>query len=255
VSNRASDDYDIDLDLSIRGEVTFPVDLSVYNTNTIDPNASDEVSCKVTTPENEGTITITVTGSIDLAKKGLLPRIGHEVDETRSISVTTPIDEINISLPPISIEISSVPPVYIILKPTFYLNSSIVASASVEGPATISQNNLEWFSDEAIEIITVYSSSEAQQDDSITLTIKDINYNWDSWIIVGVYLEVPPFPEKHVVDSPQLIYQTNDITSDGNVAVPFNITVIPEFPSWIILPLIMIAVLAVIVLKKTMQRI
>jgi len=254
--NRASEGYDIEWDLSITGEVTFPVDLSVNNTNTIYPNDSDEVSCEVTTPENEGSIIITVTGSIDVTTEvRRVTRTGHkEVYETKTFPITTPLGEREIPLGeiliPVAIPTTPPIPVNIILKPTLHLSSSIVASASVEGPATISQNNLEWISDGYLEIITVYSSSEAQEGDIITLTIKDINYNWDSWIIVGVYLEVPSIiPEKHVVDSPQLNYQTRNIASDGNVAVPFNIPVIPEF-SPISISLIFIAITLVVTLIK-----
>lgn len=260
--NRGSDigtvEYTVDWDLSITGKVTFPVDISVYNSNQIDPNASDEVNCKVTAPENEGSVTVTVVGSIDVTREGLVPITGHkDVSETLSKSTTTPIDEKEIPLGEIPIgpiEIPPAPPVYVILKPTLNLSSSIIASASVEGPATVSPSNLEWLSDGDIEIIIVYSSSEAQKDDSINLTIRDVNYSWDSWIIVELYFSLTPSDGKYITESQPLRYQTHNILSDGDVEVPFNITVIPEFPPALILPIFIAVTLAVIMVKKRDKR-
>jgi len=244
--------YDVEWDLTITGTVTFPVDIDAYNDGTMDPDTDNNVNYKLTTPEKEGEVTFTVIGSIDITYHGTIKdrHAYKDVEKTIPLPVTTPLDEKEIPLGEIPIgpiEIPPAPPVYIILKPTLHLNSSIVANASVEGPATISPSNLEWLSDGDVEIITVHSSSGAQKDDSIILTIKDVNYSWDSYIVVGLYFSLTPSDGIHVADSPDLRYQTHNILSDENVTVPFNI---PEFPTIIALVIVFTSVTAILTFAK-----
>ena len=244
--SRTSGEFNVNWNLTITGNVTFPVDFNVYNNETIDPASDDEVNYKLLTPENEGKVIITTIGSINVTKEGIIPVSGYrEVENTTSLPVTTPLGEWEMSFPiPIPVPVGPIT-VIVTIIPTLYINASIVANATVQGPATISKTEFIWETNGHVETITVHSSSEAQNGDEIVLTVKDISYNWDASITVELKLE-----GIHLITSPPYQFETRSLPSDGDITVPFNIQVIPEFTTVALIMTFILATLTVSVIKR-----
>jgi len=244
--SRTSGEFTVDWNLTITGNVTFPVDFNVYNNETIDPASDDEVNYKLLTPENEGEVVITIMGSINVTEEGIIPVSGHkEVENTTSLAVTTPLGEWEMSFPiPIPVPVGPFI-VTVTIVPTLYINASIVANATVQGPATISETELTWETNGHIETITVHSSSAAQNGDEIALTVKDISYNWDASITVELKLE-----GIHLITSPPYQFETRSLPADGSPTIPFNIQVIPEFTSLALIITLILATSAVLIAKR-----
>lgn len=249
--SRTSGEFTVDWNLTITGNVSFPVDFNVYNNETIDPASDDEVNYKLLTPENEGEVVITIMGSINVTKEGIIPVSGHkEVENTTSLAVTTPLGEWEMSFPiPIPVPVGPIV-VTVTIIPTLYINASIVANATVQGPATISKTELTWETSGHVETITVHSSTEAQNGDEIALTVKDISYNWDASITVELKLE-----GIHLITSPPYQFETRSLPADGDETVPFNIQVIPEFTSPLVLVTILLfTTVMLLVSKRKLQK-
>jgi len=249
--SRTSGEFTVDWNLTITGNVSFPVDFNVYNNETIDPASDDEVNYKLVTPENEGEIAITTIGNINVTIENIITYTGHaEVENTTSLAITTPLGGWEMSFPiPIPIPVGPFI-VTVTIVPTLYINASIVANATVQGPATISKTELTWETNGYVETITVHSSTEAQNGDEIALTVKDISYNWDASITVELKLE-----GIHLITSPPYQFETHSLPADGDETVPFNIQVIPEFTS----PLVLVTVLLfttvmLLVSKRKLQK-
>lgn len=243
-NSKTSGEFTVDWNLTITGNVSFPVDFNVYNNETIDPASDDEVSYKLLTPENEGKVVITTVGSINVTTEPI-PSGYIEVENTTSLSVTTPLGEWEMSFPiPIPVPVGPIT-VIVTIIPTLYINASIAANTTVQGPATISKTELTWETNGHIETVTVHSTSEAQNGDEIVLTVKDMSYNWDASITIELKLE-----GVHLITSPPYQFETRSLPAEGDTAVPFNIQVIPEFTIIGLMITLILGTSAVLILKR-----
>jgi len=243
-NTRTSGRYTVNWNLTITGSMSFPVDFNVYNNEAIEPASDDEINYKLITPENEGEITITTIGYINVTIENLVTYTG-QVENTTSLSVTTPLGEWETSIQiPIPVPVGPFI-VTVTIVPTLYINASITANATVQGPATISKTELLWETNGHVETVTVHSSSEAQNGDEIAVTVKDISYDWNASITVGLKLE-----GEHLITSPPYQFETRSLPADGNPAIPFNIQVIPEFTSLALIITFILITSAVFIAKR-----
>ena len=111
---------------------------------------------------------ITVSGYFNVTAKGVIPISGYtDFLNTTSWPVTTPLGEWNVSYPvPVPVPIGAFI-IVVTVEPTLYVNASVAAEATVQGPATISKNNLSWTVNGDVEAVTVHSLSEADVGDEI----------------------------------------------------------------------------------------
>lgn len=221
---RETEGYIIEWNMTTATTVSFPVDVDAYNNGTIDPSSTDQVCFKLSTPEYEGTVNITVSGHINITTKGIIPITGYtEFQNTTSIPASTPLGEWNISYPiPVSIGIGVSTTVTVI--PTFYVNASVAANVALTGPAIAFTPPLTWKTDGAIENVTVIPV-DAELGDEIVVSAHNFTYNWNASLTVELKLE-----GIHLITSPPYWFETPSLQADGEAAVSFNITVIPEFP-------------------------
>jgi len=221
---RETEGYIVEWNMTTAATVSFPVDVDAYNNGTIDPSSTDQVCFKLSTPEYEGTVNITVSGHINITTKGIIPITGYtEFQNTTSIPASTPLGEWNISYPiPVSIGIGVSITVTVI--PTFYVNASVAANVALTGPATASSQPLTWKTDGAIENVTVIPV-DAELGDEIVVSAHNFTYNWNASLTVELKLE-----GIHLITSPPYWFKTPSLQADGEATVSFNITVIPEFP-------------------------
>jgi hypothetical protein len=221
---RETEGYIIEWNMTTATTVSFPVDVDAYNNGTIDPSGTDQVCFKLSTPEYEGEVNITVSGHINITTKGIIPITGYtEFQNTTSIPASTPLGEWNISYPiPVSIGVGVSITVTVI--PTFYVNASVSADVALTGPAIAFTPLLTWETDGAIENVTVQPVS-AERGDEIVVSAHNFTYNWNASLTVELKLG-----GIHLITSPPYWFETPSLQADGDVAVSFNIQVIPEFP-------------------------
>ena len=223
--SRETEGFIFEWNLTTTTIVAFPVDLSAYNNGTVDPSSTDQVCFKLSTPQNQGLVNITVQGYVNVTAKGMIPLTGYaEFQNTTSIPTTTPLGEWNISYPiPVPIPIGIIA-IVVTVKPTLYVNASVSADVALTGPATASSQPLTWKTDEAIENVTV-TPVDAEKGDEIVVSAENFAYNWNASLTVDLELQ-----GLHLITSPAYWFETPSLSSDEEVAVSFNIQVIPEFP-------------------------
>lgn len=221
---RETEGYIVEWNMTTTTTVSFPVDVDAYNNGTIDPSSTDQVCFKLSAPEYEGTVNITVSGHINITTKGIIPITGYtEFQNTTSIPASTPLGEWNISYPiPVSIGVGVSITVTVI--PTFYVNASVTANVALTGPAIAFTPPLTWKTDGAIENVTVIPV-DAELGDEIVVSAHNFTYNWNASLTVELKLE-----GMHLITSPPYWFVTPSLQADGEATVSFSITVIPEFP-------------------------
>jgi len=170
---RETEGYVVEWNLTTAATVSFPVDVEAYNNGTIDLEGEDEVCFRLQTPENEGLVNITVSGYLNVTAKGIIPVSGYvDFENTTSWPVTTPLGEWETSYAlPVPVPVGPLV-IIVIVTPTLYVNASVAANATVEGPATISATKLSWNLDGDVENVTVQSSTEAQNGQEITVSAR-----------------------------------------------------------------------------------
>jgi len=223
--SRETEGYIVNWNLTTTTIVTFPVDVDTYNNGSINPESSDEVCFRLSTPENEGLVNITVSGFINVTAKGIIPLTGYtEFQNTTSIPATTPLGEWEISYPiPVPVPVGA----FIIVVtaiPTLYINASVTANVALTGPAIAFTPPLTWKTDRAIENVTVIPVN-AEKGDEIVVSAENFTYNWNASLTVELKLE-----GIHLITSPAYWFETPSLQADGEATVSFSITVIPEFP-------------------------
>jgi len=228
---RETEGYIVEWNLTTAATVSFPVDLEAYNNGTLDPDSIDEVCFRLSTPENQGIVNFTVSGYLNVTAKGVIPITGYvDFENTTSWPVTTPLGEWNISYPvPVPVPVGAFI-IIVTVEPTFYVNASVAAGASVEGPATISATRLDWKTNGAVENVTVQSSTEAQNGQEIMVSAEYFSYDWNASLTVELSLE-----GIHLITSAPYWFKTPSLQADEEVTVSFSITVIPEFPRSILI--------------------
>jgi len=223
--SRETEGYLVNWNLTTTTIVTFPVDIEAYDNGTVDPSSTDQVHFKLSTPEYEGEVNITVSGHINVTAKGIIPITGYtEFQNTTSIPVTTPLGEWNISYPiPVPVPIGTIV-IVVTVKPTLYVNASVSADVALTGPAIAFTPPLTWKTDGAIENVTVIPV-DAELGDEIVVSAHNFAYNWNASLTVELKLE-----GIHLITSPPYWFKTPSLQADGEATVSFSITVIPEFP-------------------------
>jgi len=247
--SRETEGYIVEWNMTTTTTVSFPVDVDAYNNGTIDPSSTDQVCFKLSTPEYEGTVNITVSGHINITTKGIIPITGYtEFQNTTSIPASTPLGEWNISYPiPVSIGVGVSITVTVI--PTFYVNASVAANVTLTGPAIAFTPPLTWKTDGAIENVTVIPV-DAELGDEIVVSAHNFTYNWNASLTVELKLE-----GIHLITSPPYQFETPSLQADGEAAVSFNITVIPEFPHVAAIAVLCLAEAALLLhFKKKLQN-
>jgi hypothetical protein len=247
--SRETEGYIIEWNLTTTTTVSFPVDVEAYNNGTMDPSGTDHVCFKLSTPEYEGTVNITVSGHINVTAKGIIPLTGYtEFQNTTSIPASTPLGEWNISYPiPVSIGVGVSITVTVI--PTFYVNASVSADVALTGPAIAFTPLLTWETDGAIENVTVQPVS-AERGDEIVVSAHNFTYNWNASLTVELKLG-----GIHLITSPPYWFETPSLQADGEATVSFNITVIPEFPRVAAVAVLCLAEAALLLhLKKKLRN-
>jgi len=221
---RETEGYIVEWNMTTAATVSFPVDVNAYNNGTINPPSTDQVCFKLSTPEYEGTVNITVSGHINITTKGIIPITGYtEFQNTTSIPVTTPLGEWNISYPlPVPVPVGVIF-ITVTVVPTFYVNASVAANVALTGPAIAFTPPLTWKTDGAIENVTVIPVN-AEKGDEIVVSAENFTYNWNASLTVELLLQ-----GIHLITSPAYWFETPSLQADGNATVSFNITVIPEF--------------------------
>jgi len=222
---RETEGYIVEWNMTTTTTVSFPVDVDAYNNGTIDPSSTDQVCFKLSTPEYEGTVNITVSGHINITTKGIIPITGYtEFQNTTSIPATTSLGEWNISYPlPVPVPIGAII-IIVTVVPTFYVNASVAANVTVTGPAIAFTPPLTWKTDGAIENVTVIPV-DAELGDEIVVSAHNFTYNWNASLTVELLLQ-----GIHLITSPTYWFETPSLQADGEATVSFNIQVIPEFP-------------------------
>jgi hypothetical protein len=243
-NTRETEGYITKWNITTLTTVFLPVDVEAYNNGTIDIEGEDEVCFLLQTPENQGLVNITVSGYLNVTAKGVIPLSGYtDFHNTTSWPVTTPLGEWNISYPiPVPVPIGAFV-IVVTVKPTLFMNASVTANTSVEGPATISPAKLSWKTDGAVENVSVQCS--AQAGDDITVVAKDFTYDWNASVTVDLSLE-----GIHLITSPPYWFETPSLQADGEAAVSFNITVIPEFPRLVLIGVLCLAEAALLLYFK-----
>jgi hypothetical protein len=222
---RETEGYIVEWNMTTAVAVSFPVDVDAYNNGTINPPSTDQVCFKLSTPEYEGTVNITVSGYVNVTAKGIIPITGYtEFQNTTSIPATTPLGEWEISYPiPVPVPVGA----FIIVVtaiPTLYINASVTANVALTGPAIAFTPPLTWKTDGAIENVTVIPV-DAELGDEIVVSAENFTYNWNASLTVELKLE-----GMHLITSPAYWFETPSLQADGEATVSFNIQVIPEFP-------------------------
>jgi hypothetical protein len=241
---RETEGYIVEWNMTTTTTVSFPVDVDAYNNGTIDPSSTDQVCFKLSAPEYEGTVNITVSGHINITTKGIIPITGYtEFQNTTSIPASTPLGEWNISYPiPVSIGVGVSITVTVI--PTFYVNASVKADVALMGPAIAFTPPLTWKTDGAIENVTVIPV-DAELGDEIVVSAHNFTYNWNASLTVELKLE-----GIHLITSPPYWFKTPSLQADGDVAVSFNIQVIPEFTVAVLMITFTLITSAVLLAKR-----
>jgi len=224
-NTRETEGYVTEWNISTAATVSFPVDVEAYNNGTIDLEGEDEVCFRLQTPENEGLVNITVSGYLNVTAKGIIPVSGYvDFENTTSWPVTTPLGEWEISYAlPVPVPLG---PLIIIVtvEPTLYVNASVTADATIQGPATISPTKLSWNLDGDVENVTVQSSTEAQNGKEITVSAENFAYEWNASLTAELSLE-----GTHLIRSPTYWFETPSLQADEEATISFSIEVIPEF--------------------------
>ncbi|MCJ7631408.1 hypothetical protein MUP77_03260 [Candidatus Bathyarchaeota archaeon] len=245
---RETEGYIVEWNMTTTTTVSFPVDVDAYNNGTINPPSTDQVCFKLSTPEYEGTVNITVSGHINITTKGIIPITGYtEFQNTTSIPASTPLGEWNISYPiPVSIGVGVSITVTVI--PTFYVNASVTANVALTGPAIAFTPLLTWETDGAIENVTVIPV-DAELGDEIVVSAHNFTYSWNASLTVELKLE-----GIHLITSPPYWFETPSLQADGEATVSFNIQVIPEFPHVAAVAMLCLAETALLLhLKKKLK--
>lgn len=246
---RETEGYIVEWNMTTTTTVSFPVDVDAYNNGTMDPSGTDHVSFKLSTPEYEGEVNITVSGYVNITTKGIIPITGYtEFQNTTSIPASTPLGEWNISYPiPVSIGVGVSITVTVI--PTFYVNASVAANVTLTGPAIAFTPPLTWKTDGAIENVTVIPV-DAELGDEIAVSAHNFTYNWNASLTVELLLQ-----GIHLITSPTYQFETPSLQADGEATVSFNITVIPEFPHVAAVAVLCLAEAALLLhFKKKLQN-
>ena len=222
---RETEGYIVEWNMTTTTAVSFPVDVDAYNNGTIDPSSTDQVCFKLSTPEYEGTVNITVSGYVNVTTKGIIPITGYtNFENTTSLPVTTPLGEWEISYPiPVPVPVGALI-IVVTVEPTLYINASVTADAALTGPAIIFTPPLTWKTDGAIENVTVIPVN-AEKGDEIVVSAENFTYNWNASLTVELLLQ-----GIHLITSPPYWFETPSLQADGEATVSFNIQVIPEFP-------------------------
>jgi hypothetical protein len=151
-------------------------------------------------------------------------RSTSEFQNTTSIPASTPLGEWNVSYPlPVPVPVGVIF-ITVTVVPTFYVNASVAANVTLTGPAIAFTPPLTWKTDGAIENVTVQPVN-AKRGDEIVVSAHNFTYNWNASLTVELKLE-----GIHLIISPAYWFETPSLQADGDVAVSFNIQVIPEFP-------------------------
>jgi len=248
--SRETEGYIVNWNLTTTTIVTFPVYVDTYNNGSINPESSDEVCFRLSTPENEGLVNITVSGFINVTAKGIIPLTGYtEFQNTTSIPATTPLGEWEISYPilvpvPVGAFI-----IVVTAIPTLYINASVTANVALTGPAIAFTPPLTWKTDGAIENVTVIPV-DAKLGDEIVVSAENFTYNWNASLTVELKLE-----GMHLITSPAYWFETPSLQADGEATVSFSITVIPEFPHVAAVAVLCLAEAALLLhFKKKLQN-
>jgi len=223
--SRETEGYIVNWNLTTTTIVTFPVDIEAYDNGTVDPSSTDQVHFKLSTPEYEGTVNITVSGYVNVTAKGIIPITGYtEFQNTTSIPATTPLGEWEISYPiPVPIPVGALI-IVVTAIPTLYINASVTANVALTGPAIAFTPPLTWKTDGAIENVTVIPVN-AEKGDEIVVSAENFTYNWNASLTVELLLQ-----GIHLITSPTYWFETPSLQADREATVSFNIQVIPEFP-------------------------
>jgi hypothetical protein len=210
--------------------VSFPVGVEAFDNGTMDPSGTDKVCFKLSTPQNQGEVNITVSGYVNVTAKGIIPITGYtEFQNTTSIPVTTPLGEWNISYPiPVPIPVGALV-IVVTVEPTLYINASVTANVALTGPAIAFTPPLTWKTDGAIENVTVIPVN-AEKGDEIVVSAENFTYNWNASLTVELLLQ-----GIHLITSPTYWFETPSLQADGDVAVSFNIQVIPELTATVLM--------------------
>jgi hypothetical protein len=216
----------------------------------INPPSTDQVCFKLSTPEYEGEVNITVSGYVNVTAKGIIPITGYtEFQSTTSIPVTTPLGEWEISYP-ILVPVLLGPLIVVVtVVPTLYINASVSADVALTGPAIAFTPPLTWKTDGAIKNVTVIPVN-AEKGDEIVVSAENFTYNWNASLTVELKLE-----GMHLITSPPYWFETSSLQADGEAAVSFNIQVIPEFPHVAAVAVLCLAEAALLLrFKKKLQN-
>lgn len=186
---RETEGYIVEWNMTTTTTVSFPVDVDAYNNGTIDPSSTGHVCFKLSTPEYEGTVNITVSGHINTTTKGIIPITGYtEFQNTTSIPASTPLGEWNVSYPlPVPVPVGVIF-ITVTVVPTFYVNASVAANVTLTGPAIAFTPPLTWKTDGAIENVTVIPV-DAELGDEIVVSAHNFTYNWNASLTVELKLE------------------------------------------------------------------
>jgi hypothetical protein len=243
--SRETEGYIIEWNMTTAATVSFPVDIDVYDNGTINPPSTDQVCFKLSTPEYEGTVNITVSGHINITTKGIIPITGYtEFQNTTSIPVTTPLGEWNISYPiPVPVPVGALI-IVVTAIPTLYINASVTANVALTGPAIAFTPPLTWKTDGAIVNVTVIPVF-AELGDEIVVSAENFTYNWNASLTVELKLE-----GMHLITSPAYWFETPSLQADGEAAVSFNIQVIPEFTVAVLMITFTLITSAVLLAKR-----
>ena len=242
---RETEGYIVEWNMTTAATVSFPVDVNAYNNGTINPPSTDQVCFKLSTPEYEGTVNITVSGHINITTKGIIPITGYtEFQNTTSIPVTTPLGEWNISYPlPVPVPVGVIF-ITVTVVPTFYVNASVAANVALTGPAIAFTPPLTWKTDGAIENVTVIPVN-AEKGDEIVVSAENFTYNWNASLTVELLLQ-----GIHLITSPAYWFETPSLEADESVTVSFNIQVIPEFTVAVLMITFTLITSAVLLTKR-----
>lgn len=243
--SRETEGYIIEWNLTTTTTVSFPVDVDAYNNGTINPPSTDQVCFKLSTPEYEGEVNITVSGYVNVTAKGIIPLTEYtEFQNTTSIPVTTPLGEWEISYPiPVPVPVGALV-IVVTVEPTLYINASMTANVALTGPAIAFTPPLTWKTDGAIENVTVIPV-DAEKGDEIVVSAENFTYSWNASLTVELLLQ-----GIHLITSPPYWFETPSLQADGDVAVSFNIQVIPEFTVAVLMITFTLITSAVLLAKR-----
>jgi hypothetical protein len=115
---------------------------------------------------------------------------------------------------------------------------------ALTGPAIAFTPSLTWKTDGAIENVTVIPV-DAELGDEIVVSAENFTYNWNASLTVELKLE-----GIHLITSPPYWFKTPSLQADGDVAVSFNIQVIPEFTVAVLMITFTLITSAVLLAKR-----